>query len=96
VKSRSSVLREHEAGGQERGSVPAARDLNATFYEWKAKYGGLEVSEARREAIPYPVKLATPYEIFAKQRLSLWALTTWLTSFSRRSDDATTGNSNYR
>ena len=42
------VLKEHEAG------VPTA-DLcrkhgisQATFYNWKAKYGGLEVSEAKR------------------------------------------------
>lgn len=43
-----AVLKEHEAG------VPTA-DLcrkhgvsSATFYKWKAKYGGMEVSEARR------------------------------------------------
>ncbi len=42
------ILREQEAG------VPVA-DLcrkhglsSATFYKWKAKYGGLDVSEARR------------------------------------------------
>jgi putative transposase len=42
------ILREQEAG------VPAA-DLcrkhglsSPTFYKWKAKYGGLDVSEARR------------------------------------------------
>ena len=28
--------------------MPAARDLGGDFYKWKAKYGGLEVSEARR------------------------------------------------
>ena len=28
--------------------MPQARDLNATFYTWRSKYGGLEVSEARR------------------------------------------------
>lgn len=42
------ILREQEAG------VPVAdlcrkRGLSSpTFYKWKAKYGGLEVSEARR------------------------------------------------
>jgi putative transposase len=43
-----SILREQEAG------VPVA-DLcrkhglsSPTFYKWKAKYGGLDVSEARR------------------------------------------------
>ena len=28
--------------------VPEARVSEATFYNWKAKYGGLEVSEAKR------------------------------------------------
>ena len=42
------VLREHEAGmqtadlGRKHGISPA------TFYQWKARFGGLEVSEARR------------------------------------------------
>lgn len=44
----SGILREQEAG------VPVAdlcrkHGLNSpTFYKWKAKYGGLDVSEARR------------------------------------------------
>ena len=43
-----AVLREQEAG------VPAAEVCrkhgisSATFYKWKAKYGGLEVSENKR------------------------------------------------
>ena len=43
-----SVLREQEAG------VPTAEVCRkhgvsaATFYKWKAKFGGLDVSEARR------------------------------------------------
>ena len=28
--------------------MPAPRDLDATFYTWRSKYGGLEVSEMRR------------------------------------------------
>jgi putative transposase len=28
--------------------VPAPRISRATFYKWKSKYGGLEVSDARR------------------------------------------------
>jgi putative transposase len=42
------VLREHEAG------MPTAEVCrkhwisDATFYKWKARYGGLEVSEAKR------------------------------------------------
>jgi len=42
------ILREHEAGA---ATVDLCRKhgiSNATFYKWKAKYGGLEVSEARR------------------------------------------------
>jgi len=42
------ILREHEAG------IPTA-DLcrkhgvsSATFYKWKAKYGGMDVSDAKR------------------------------------------------
>ena len=28
--------------------MPQAWDQQATFYKWKAKYGGLDVSDARR------------------------------------------------
>jgi putative transposase len=41
-------LREHEAGA---ATVDVCRKhgiSSATFYKWKAKYGGLEVSEAKR------------------------------------------------
>ncbi len=42
------VLREQEAGAK---TVDVCRKhgiSSATFYKWKAKYGGLDVSEARR------------------------------------------------
>jgi putative transposase len=46
------ILREHEAG------IPTA-DIcrkhgvsSATFYKWKARFGGLEVSDARRLKAP--------------------------------------------
>jgi len=42
------VLKQHEAG---RKVTDLARELGvseATIYTWKSKYGGLEVSEARR------------------------------------------------
>jgi putative transposase len=42
------VLREQEAGS---ATVDVCRKHGispATFYQWKAKFGGLEVSEARR------------------------------------------------
>ncbi len=43
-----AVLREQEAGV---GTAEVCRRhgiSSATFYKWKAKYGGLDVSEARR------------------------------------------------
>lgn len=43
-----NILREAE-GGQSVDAVRARHNLSkATFYGWKKKYGGLEVSEARR------------------------------------------------
>ena len=42
------ILREQE-GGQPTATVCRRHGISgATFYKWKAKYGGLEVSEARR------------------------------------------------
>jgi putative transposase len=42
------VLREQE-GGQPTAEVCRRHGISpATFYKWKAKYGGLDVSEARR------------------------------------------------
>jgi putative transposase len=43
-----SILKEHEAG---LGTADLCRKhgiSSATFYKWKAKYGGLEVSDARK------------------------------------------------
>lgn len=42
------VLREHEAGAK---TVEVCRRHGisaATFYKWKSKYGGLEISKSRR------------------------------------------------
>ena len=48
-KSRSSrILREQEAGSKTADVCRKHGISSATFYKWKAKYGGLEVSEARR------------------------------------------------
>ena len=42
------VLREHEAGAKTEGVCRRHGISSATLYKWKSKYGGLEVSEARR------------------------------------------------
>ena len=42
------VLREAEAGSKTADLAPRHGVSEATIYNWKWKYGGLEVSEARR------------------------------------------------
>ena len=42
------VLREQEAGAKTADVCRKHGVSEATFYKWKAKYGGLEVSEAKR------------------------------------------------
>ena len=42
------ILREQEAGAATADVCRKHGISNATFYKWKAKYGGLDVSEARR------------------------------------------------
>lgn len=42
------ILKEQEAGGKTADVCRKHGISSATFYKWKAKYGGLEVSEARR------------------------------------------------
>ena len=41
------VLREHEAGAKAADLARKHGISEATLYNWKAKYGGLDVSEAR-------------------------------------------------
>ena len=43
-----AVLREQEAGVATAEVCRQHRVSSATFYKWKAKFGGLDVSEARR------------------------------------------------
>ena len=43
-----AVLREHEAGVKTADLARKHGISEATLYNWKAKYGGLDVSEARR------------------------------------------------
>lgn len=42
------VLKEHEAGAKAADLARKHGISEATLYNWKAKYGGLEVSEAKR------------------------------------------------
>jgi putative transposase len=42
------ILREQEAGAKTTDVCRKHGISGATFYKWKAKYGGLEVSDARR------------------------------------------------
>jgi putative transposase len=43
-----AVLREHEAGAKT-GDLARKHGISeATLYNWKAKFGGMEVSDARR------------------------------------------------
>jgi putative transposase len=43
-----AVLREQEAGGQVKEIIRRHGISEQTFYRWKSKYGGLEVSDMRR------------------------------------------------
>ena len=43
-----AILREQEAGARTEEVCRKHGLSSATFYKWKAKYGGLEVSDARR------------------------------------------------
>ena len=43
-----AVLREHDAGAKAADLARKCGVSEATLYNWKAKYGGLDVSEAKR------------------------------------------------
>jgi putative transposase len=43
-----AILKEQEAGAKTAEVCRRHGISDATFYKWKAKYGGLEVSEAKR------------------------------------------------
>jgi putative transposase len=46
------ILREQEAGAKTADLCRKHGVSSATFFKWKSKYGGLDVSEARRLNIP--------------------------------------------
>lgn len=43
-----SILKEHEAGAKIQDLVRQHGMSEQSFYRWKSKYGGMEVSEAKR------------------------------------------------
>ena len=43
-----SILKEHEAGAKVTDLVRKHNVSEQSIYRWKAKYGGMEVSEAKR------------------------------------------------
>lgn len=43
-----AVLREHEAGAKTADLARKHGISEATLYKWKARYGGMDVSEAKR------------------------------------------------
>ena len=43
-----AILREHEAGAKTADVCRRHGVSDVTFYKWKAKYGGMEVSDARK------------------------------------------------
>jgi putative transposase len=43
-----AIVKEHEAGMKTADVCRRHGVCDATFYNWKARYGGLEVSEAKR------------------------------------------------
>ena len=43
-----ALLREHDSGAKTADLARQHDVLEATLYNWKAKYGGMDVSEARR------------------------------------------------
>jgi len=71
-----SVLKEQEAGMATADVCRRHGISSATFYKWKAKYGGLEVSDAggcgrwRRRTLGSSVSLLTPCSITPCSRRS--------------------------
>ena len=68
-----AVLKEQEAGAKAADLCRRHGISEATFYNWKAKYGGMEVSEAKRlKALED--ENARPKKLLAEQMLDAAAL----------------------
>ena len=52
-----AILKESEAGTPTSELIRRHGISQATFYNWRKKYGGLEVSEAKRQILTAAVKL---------------------------------------
>jgi putative transposase len=68
-----AVLREAESGTAVKDLCRRAGISNATFYQWKAKYGGMEISEMRRLRL-LEEENARLKKIVAQQALDIDAL----------------------
>jgi len=68
-----AVLREADSGTAVKDLCRRAGISNATFYQWKAKYGGMEISEMRRLRL-LEEENARLKKIVAQQALDIDAL----------------------
>ena len=70
-----AILKEQEAGMPTADVCRRHGISSATFYKWKSKYGGLEVSEARRLRTLEEEKNADAILTQTASRLNLQAVT---------------------
>ncbi len=68
-----AVLKEQEAGAKAADLCRKHGVSEATFYNWKAKYGGMEVSEAKR-LMALEEETAKLKKLLAEQMLDTAAL----------------------
>ena len=52
------IVKQHEAGVKTADLCREHGISPATFYGWKSKYGGMDVSEAQRLRVSFPVAFA--------------------------------------
>ena len=75
------VLKEHEAGAKTADLARKHGVSEATLYNWKSKYGGMDVSEAKR--YPKTIRVDQGSE-FVSRDMDLWAYAKGVTlEFSR-------------